>query len=110
MNQTLIVPANFSASGITVEIAPPVEETASIVVTEETAAFTIPAGQRFVEIYVAGLVVDGDTEGPATIMGETLNVGDTYKFVSESQIDKVFLSPAVTGDGNGARLFIKYWS
>ena len=87
MNIIFIPKATINTGDITVDIAPPTEETANITEFETTGVFSIPAGQRFVEIYVAGLVVAGDTEGPATINSQTFNVGDTFKFVSESQID-----------------------
>jgi len=105
-----VPPANIDASGITVEISPPTEETAAVTYEEQTGAFSVPAGQRFVEIYNAGAVRPGDTEANATVNGASLSVGATWKFESEAQTDKVFLSPAITGTGNGSRLMIKYWS
>lgn len=102
-----------SLSGITVEIAPPTEETATIIKSEETGAFSIPAGQRYIRIYNAGIVKDGDQEADATVnwaaQSENISVGDDWSFKTEPQTDKVFLSPAVTGNGNGSRVFIEYW-
>lgn len=102
-----------SVSGVTVEIAPPEEETATIEKIEETGAFSIPAGQRYVKIYNAGITQDGDIEADATVnwasSTEDLSVGDQWYFKTEPQTDKVFLSPAITGNGNGSRVFIEYW-
>lgn len=110
MNMVYIPKANLSVGELTVDITPPVEVITDPIEDETTGAFTIPEGQRFIEIYVAGMVIPGDQEVAATIDGETFNVGDTYRFTALAQIDKVFLSPAIAGNGNGGRLFIKYWS
>ncbi|HMN89083.1 MAG TPA: hypothetical protein PKD70_06270 [Saprospiraceae bacterium] len=112
MNQITIAPSALTLSGVTVEITPPDAGTATVTQIETTGAFSIPAGQRFVDIYIAGAVQPGDLETNATIQGQSLSVGNRYQY--EQTLDAVNnileLSPAITGDGNGGRLFIKFWS
>jgi len=104
--------ATIDVGEITVELTPPTPGTGTVTQLETTSSFSIPAGQRYVEIYVAGAVQSGDLEVNATIQGQSISIGNTYKYTQTlDAVNNVLeLSPAITGNGNGTRLFIKYWS
>lgn len=94
---------------VTAEIAPPTEVSIEPVFYETLTAFTIPAGQRYVRIYVAGAVVPGDGEGPAVIDGETVNTGFLYEFKPNPQTNEYFTTTEITGNAQGTRVHVLYW-
>ncbi len=82
----------------------------SVVNMEETAAFTIPAGARYLKIYNAGFVHSGDMAVNATVNGADFSPGNTLelKATYDREANKYLELPSINGNGNGARLFITY--
>ena len=84
--------------------------TASITTSETVGAFSIPAGALWVQIRNAGMVEDGDLEVEATVAGQNWSVGRTERWdaVLDAPANEYKRLPAITGNGNGSRVFITY--
>lgn len=86
--------------------------TATITTLETTGAFSVPAGALWIEIRNAGIVQVGDLEANATVAGQSWSTGRVERW--EAQLDAAANEykylPAVSGNGNGSRLFITYAS
>lgn len=105
-----IPPASISTGEITVEIAPPVAGSTSLVTGETTGVFNVPADCYWVRIRNAGFVRDGDLEEEATINGGSWSVGREELFTAT--LDEVLgvykKLPAIAINGNGSRVFYSY--
>jgi hypothetical protein len=79
---------------------------------ETTGAFTIPEKAIWVKIKNAGFVKDGDSNVDATIQGADWVPGreETWESFVDPSTGKTFKLPEITGNGNGARIFITYAS
>jgi hypothetical protein len=77
---------------------------------ETVGSFSIPANCYWIKIRNAGFVQDGDLETQATVAGVSWSVGHYEELTSIwDQINNVYkLLPAITGNGNGSRVFIAY--
>lgn len=106
------ISSNLPASigDVTVDIEAPTEGALAITTSETTGAFSISAGARWVQIRNAGFVQDGDAEADATIQGQSWSPGreERWEAVLDQANNELLLLPAITGNGNGARLFITY--
>lgn len=78
--------------------------------TETTGAFSIPAGASWIEIRNAGMVQPGDLEASATVSGQSWSPGrvERWEAVLDPALGEFKRLPAVSGNGNGSRLFISY--
>jgi hypothetical protein len=104
------LPATLSVEEVTVEITPPTESSLSITTIETTGAISVPAGARWAQIRNAGFVQDGDDEANATIQGQSWSPGreERWEAFLDQANNELLLLPAITGNGNGSRVFITY--
>jgi len=109
-NGNVFNPSSVSVDGVSID--PAGEGSASVTRGETTGEVTIPAGQRYVRIRVAGFVQDNDTESDATINGSTWSVGSVEEFHAgyDRQNNEELLLPEFTINGNGGRVFYSYYS
>ncbi len=82
----------------------------NITTLETTGSFNIPEKTIWVKIKNAGFVQTGDDEVEATVNGQSWSPGreEEWKSFVDPSTGKTFKLPAITGNGNGARLFITY--
>jgi hypothetical protein len=82
----------------------------SLTTIETTGSFSVPAGALWVEIRNAGLVQPGDVEAEATVQGVSWSVGrvERWEAVLDTATNQFLYMPAITGNGNGSRVFITY--
>lgn len=101
------LPSSFSGN---VNITPPGSGTTTITTGETTSAFSIPAGCYWIRIRNAGFVQDGDLEVSATVGEVAWSVGrEELLTATLDQASNVFKKlPALSGNGNGSRVFYSY--
>lgn len=102
-------PSDVDLGNVSVNIPPPNEVNASIAIQETTGAFSVAAGKLKVEILNMGFVVDGDLEVAATVNGQSLEPGTPpliFEAVEDPAAQEFKTTPAISGNGNGARLRI----
>jgi len=99
-----------SLSGVSVSIDPDAAATLAITTSETTGAFSIPAGCVWVNIRNAGFVQSGDLEANATVSGASWSPGreERWEAYRDTATGEFLTLPAITGNGNGSRVFITY--
>lgn len=107
----IAVPA-ANLSGVSVTTSPDDAASLSVTTTSTTGAFTIPAGALWAIIRNAGFIEAGDLETNATIAGASWTPGREEKWEAyrDTVNGELKTLPEITGNGNGARVFITYAS
>jgi len=85
-------------------------ELGTITTGETTGIFAIPAGALWVELANAGAVQAGDLPVSATIQGGSWSPGRKEKWLAEwnTNLNEYNYLPAISINGNGARVFYTY--
>jgi len=106
----MIAIVNTGSGGGGSSIPAPTAGNMAVTTDETTGAFSIPANCLWVQIRNAGMVKDGDTESEATVGGEAWSVGrqEKYEAVWDAAAGEYLRLPAISGNGNGSRVFISY--
>lgn len=109
MGSINIAPGPGSTS---VSVTPPGESAGTVTTIETTGSFSVPAGAYWIEIKNAGIVQPGDQPNAATVQGASWSVGriERWEAFLDSAGSTLYTLPAVTGNGNGARMYITYFS
>lgn len=106
---------NSSGGSVSGSVTAEISATTSngtVVTGDTTGVVAIPAGALWVRVKCAGVVVSGDTVGPATIEGATWYPGreELWAAVWNTNNNDYIKLPEINIDGNGARVYYSYFS